>query len=248
MDKIYHQSRLKYVNLAIIFLLSYLLNCAYQNKLIFLDSVIKQNICEVILKHSFWILCVLVLWYLLNYYLLEIRSRENIAAVVYDNICHEIFNRFVKTKPISHNLMKVSLLKAFNQESERPYLKVVGRYQTKRPKRKSRIKFGVGEGCAGIAYETGYCVQKSIAEFDPRSVSKYYEESEKVFKLKQDKARQLNDKACDFLCIPVKYFGEDEPWGVLSLDSMKKDTLSSQEEAREIEKVLTCFSVFLMLE
>ncbi len=246
MEKIYRQSKLRYVNLAIVFLQSYLLNCAFQGKLLFLDIFFKENICGWILKYSFWILVILTLGYLVNYYFIDRRSKENVATVVYDNICKEIFRRFIKPKSVSYNLMRVSLLKAFDREGETPYLRVVGRYQTKSPKRRSKLKFNVGEGCAGHAYETGNIVQKTVTEYNPRNPSIYYDESENTFQLNRNKARHLNDKACDFLCVPVRFFGEDEPWGVLSVDSMKKGTFSS-EEVREIESVLSCFSVFLML-
>lgn len=246
MEKIYSQSRLKYVNLIVVFLLTFLLECAFQNKLIFLDIFFKENICSVILKNSLWILIFLIIIYLINYYFLERRSKEYFITVVYDNICKEIFNRFVKTKSTSHNLIRVSLLKVFDRESGNPYLKVVGRYQTKMPKRKSRIVFNAGEGCAGIAFETNYFTQKSISEYDHKNPTKYYEESEKVFSLSRDKAKKLNDKACDFLCLPVRFLGQDERWGVLSIDSAKQGAFVG-EDVRKIEDVLSCFSVFLVL-
>src|SRR5262249_55888292 len=152
----------------------------------------------------------------------------------------------IKNKPDAHNF-KVSLLQAANSDSERPSLKVVGRYQTRRPKRRCKLIFSPGEGCAGIAYQTGSLVERNIQEYDPRNPGKYYEESRKVFSLPQPKAQKLNDKACHFLCIPVRYFNEDIPWGILSIDSLKVGILSNIE-ARQVEEAIGWYSALFMLE
>ena len=146
-----------------------------------------------------------------------------------------------------HVLVKVSLFKAFKANSKKPYLKAMGRYQTKEPHKKSSLIFKPGEGCAGLAYQLNYCITKHINEYDPQKPSDYYSESEKIFKLSINKAKKLNDKACHFLCIPVRYFGEDKPWGILSIDAMKNGILN-ESDARNIENILSCFSVFLMLD
>ena len=249
MEKIYPQSKLEYVNLGILGIISYLFSCALQQKLLYLDIILKENISKRVLEFSFVYLCVLVGIYLINYCIIKFKNREKISRIVYENICKDIFNRFIKTKQtpdIPFDQIKVSLLKAFKRETTKPFLKVVGRYQIRTPKKNSSVKFLPGEGCAGIAYQTNVCIQRAIDEYDYNNPEKYYKDSKDVFNLPQKKAKKLNDKACDFMCIPIRYYGQDEPWGILSIDSMKKGFLGA-DEARKIEDVLSCFSVFLMI-
>jgi hypothetical protein len=237
---------LETINLLIVLLLSYFTDCAFNNRLLVLDVLLKEQVTKNILGACVWLIPLLGFAYIVIYFIVEYRRSDAIAEVVYENVCREIFNRYIRNKSsLSQDLVKVSLLKSFDRHTNKPYLKVVGRYQTKVPKRKSKVRFYAGEGCAGIAYQSGYLVNKSVNKFDPKDPSKYYSECQEAFKLPHPKTRALNDKACEFLCIPIRYFGEDEPWGVLSLDYMEKGFITS-EEAREIEGIISCFSVLLM--
>lgn len=249
MQGLYRPNKLKYLNLIIFAILSYLTQCAFAQKLVFFDQFLKEYRCVQILNASWIIILILTGLYALFFIMIERREKEYIAQIVYNNICQEVFNRFVKPLGEIKQHMKVSLIKAFEPESEEPYLKVVGRYQTKSPKKKSRVKFAVNEGCAGLAYGVGNIIAKSIGEYDKNKSGKYYDESEKTFNLPRAKAKKLNDYASQFLCIPVKYFRkEDVRWGILSIDSMEHcDFLEKEENARKIEDLLSCFSVFFVL-
>jgi hypothetical protein len=249
MQGLYRPSKLRYLNLIIFIIQSYLIPCALAQKLIFLDAILKKEVSESILNHTGLLILVLLILYTIFFFLIEKKEKEYIAGVIYNNICQEIFTRFVKPYGDISKQMKVSLLKAYNPESESPFLKIVGRYQTKSPKRKCRITFKVKEGCAGLAYAVGSIIVKDIPEYDRDHQDRYFLDSQNNFNLPQKKARKLNDFASQFLCIPVKYFGkEDVRWGALSIDSMEhKDFLKQDEYARKIEDLLSCYSVFFVL-
>jgi hypothetical protein len=249
MQGLYRPSRLRYLNLIIFIIQSYLIPCALAQKLIFLDAILKKEVSEKVLNHTGLLILGLLILYTIFFFLIEKREKEYIAQVIYNNICQEIFTRFVKPYGDVSKQIKVSLLKAYNPESESPFLKTVGRYQTKSPKKKCRITFKVNEGCAGLAYAVGSIIVKDIPEYDKDNPGKYFSDSEENFHLPEKKARRLNDFASQFLCIPVKYFGkEDVRWGALSIDSMKHyEFLQKQEYAREIEDLLSCYSVFFVL-
>lgn len=249
MHGLYQPSRLKLLQLVIVAILSFLIQCAFDGRLLFFDRVLQESVCQEILNASFWIILLLLFSYFVLYLLIARREKEYIAKIVYNNICKEVFTRFVKPYGDIKNKIKVSLLKAFNPESERPFLQVVGRYQTKSPKKKSKITFSVNEGCAGIAYAIGGIVSKKIDEFNHSKSRNYYQDSKSVFNLPENKARKLNDKACHFLCIPVRYFDkEDLRWGILSIDSeIQWNSLDLEEYARNIENVIGCYSAFFVL-
>jgi len=238
MQGLYRPSRLRYLNVIIFIIQSYLIPCAFANKLIWFDAVLKKEVSENFLNHySGPLILILLFFYIVFFILIEKREKEYIAQVIYNNICQEIFARFIKPYGDVSKQMKVSLLKAYNPESESPFLKTVGRYQTKSPKKKCRVIFNVNEGCAGLAYAVGSIIVKDIPEYDKNHPEKYFSDSESNFSLPKKKAIQLNDFASQFLCIPVKYYGkEDVRWGALSIDSMKHyEFLKKQEYAREIE-------------
>lgn len=249
MQGLYRPSRLRYLNAIIFIIQSYLIPCAFERKLIWLDAVLRKEVSENLLNHAGSLILILLFFYIVLFILIEKREKEYLAQIIYNNICQEIFTRFVKPYGDVSKQMKVSLLKAYNPESEAPFLKTVGRYQTKSPKKKCRIAFEVNEGCAGLAYAAGSIIVKDIPEYDKNNPEKYFSDSQSSFSLSGKKARKLNDFASQFLCIPVKYFKkEDVRWGALSIDSMKHyEFLQKQEYAREIEDLLSCFSVFFVL-
>ncbi len=249
MQALYRPSRLKYLNVIIFIIQSYLIPCAFANKLIWFDTILREEVSKKLLNHTGLLILILLFFYILFFILIEKREKEYIAQVIYNNICQEIFTRFVKPYGDISKQMKVSLLKAYNPESESPFLKTVGRYQTKSPKKRCRVTFKVNEGCAGLAYAVGSIIAKEIPEYEKNDAEKYFVDSENDFNLPKKKAKKLNDFASQFLCIPVKYFGkEDVRWGTLSIDSMEHcDFLKKEEYAREIEDLLSCFSVFFVL-
>lgn len=248
MEKIYQKSRLEYINAILFILLSYIAACAIEHRLFLFEWLFKKEISNFLLSQIPPIVALVAVFYGIDVILIEVRKREKVAKVVYDNICKEVFNRFIKPKGAGTlGYYRVSLFKAFDGHTDSPYLKVTGRYQIRKPLKQCKLKFKPGESCAGIAYAASRVVQRSIAPYDLNNTSAYYLESKNVFKLDEENARRLNEKACSFLCIPIKFFNEDEPWGILSIDSMRSEEFSGTA-VRQIENFLGCISVFLMIE
>jgi len=245
--KSFKTSRLRIVELIIVGLLTYILACTTGSKLFFLQKIINPEICNLVLDWLWLIFIILIMAYLIIYYLKGKRDKVHIARKIYNNICEEIFNRFIKEEEVDNHLFKVTIFKAFKESSRGPFLSAVGRFQIKESKKKCKVKFLSGEGCVGLSYRIGQSVEKTIDEYDGKNPEKYFDDSERIFKLKKNKAKKLNDYACSFLCIPIKYFGQDRPWGVVSIDCMKKFDFSSAKD-RKIEDVLSCFSTFFVEE
>ena len=57
------------------------------------------------------------------------------------------------------------------------------------------------------------------------------------------KAKKLNDKSISYLACPIKYFGSEDLYGVLIIDSLDNNGLDSIE-FRKIEDVVSNYSVF----
>lgn len=249
MQEIFKNTKVKWVERILAGTLSYIASCAFSSKLLVLDVILHPQITKWLLGNIAGITLLALIAFIVVSVYAEQKSKVSITANVYNNICKNIFDQFVKPLPSSNHLVKVSLFKAQGVDSENPTLKCVGRYQTKMPIKRCKTSFKAGEGCVGLAYQLGQNIRLQIEEFNVRQPTNYYRESLNAFKLPEKAAKKLNDKACEFLCIPIRFFGEDIPWGVISIDSMKKDVLKNIPEAdiRTVEMHMDCYSVLMLL-
>ena len=223
------RSKLEYLQALIYLVYTYLVACALEGRLVFADIVFSEKIVDW-LSNDFHIFIIVVpLW--VSDWLLRIainnKTEDKDTRRINDNICKHVFKKYIKPLAVEDQLIKVSLFKAYKDKTEKPMLKLVGRHQTKMPYKKTKVMYGAGEGCVGICFETAQFVYKQIADFDEKLPHVYYKESYKEFKLPEKKSKKLNDKACEFLCLPIKYFQADRVWGVLSIDAMKGSSLNS---------------------
>ena len=85
-----------------------------------------------------------------------------------------------------------------------------------------------------------------LPEYNENAPNIYYKESENKYNLKSYKVDQLHIKSCLFLGIPIKCFDTDKTWGVLMLDSTKKDERFDEAFARKIEEIIGHYIVFFM--
>lgn len=202
---------------------------------------------------SLWFILFAIVFYIVLEIWDETRGKHRILSGVYNKLCRSVFDSCLKDFPQDNDKMRVSLFRADKGHlwnKDKTLLKMVGRHQTRNhPRKKCCFHFKPGEGCVGNAYETGSSfVRKCIEPYDSKWPETYYIASDKEFNLPKDKARKLNIKACDFLCLPVKFPGEDEAWGVLSLDSTEKDTFPGEKTTAmrsKINNILLGFSTYL---
>jgi hypothetical protein len=249
-------SKLKIVkSILVIVFFSYLLPCAFEDKLLFLEKCLSDQASGLLLSFlkSFWFMGIALLVYIVLEVWEDIRDKNRILTGVYNKLCCSIFNECLKSLPQENDKMRVSLFKAQKGQlwkHEETDLKFIGRYQTRNhPRAKCRVVFKPGEGCVGKSYETNKSfLRKHIDEYDKHNPTRYFEESREVFNLPHHKTKKLHIKACDFLCLPVKFPGQDEAWGVLSLDSTENNTFEDKVVARMREKlnsILIGFSAYL---
>jgi hypothetical protein len=225
-------------------LIGYLIESVSSSSILFMDEILTHDFQKKVLSNSRWVLIVLLIINIYSYIKAQNHAFIQNEQLLYNNICNKIFNDYIKSNPsLSNNDFKVSLLKAHEPWFGTTYLKVVGRFQTKQKNRKSKLEFRPGEGCVGIAFENGYILHKEIEKYNFKKITKYYSESEKVLNLPKRKAEKLNEKACAFLCLPVKYYNTDKVWGVLSVDCLESGKLKTIDP-RAIEETLLHYSTF----
>lgn len=188
--------------------------------------------------------------YILSHGLKESKEMRN----MYNNICQLLFDQFITPDTtISNSKYRVSFFKAkkgvvFRREKYfipeyRTFLKNVGRYQTRQEMRLSRVKFLPDEGVVGSCYKVGEIIQERIAKNTASDNIKYCNIQKERLNLPIYKAKKLNDKSISYLACPIKYFGSEDLYGVIIIDSLDNNGLDSIE-FRKIEDVVSNYSVF----
>ncbi len=239
----------------VIVFFSYLLPCAFEDKLLYLEKCLSDKLSNLLLSFlkSFWFMGIALLTYIVLEVWEDVRDKQRILAGVYDRLCCSIFKECLERLPQENNKMRISLFKAQKGRlwnHDKTNLKFVGRYQTRNhPRSKCCVVFDPGEGCVGMSYETGQSfLRRHINEYSKAHPEQYFKESKDVFNLPSHKTKKLHIKACDFLCLPVRFLGQDEAWGVLSLDSTENDTFQDSVVSKmrgKVNDILLGFSAYL---
>ena len=173
----------------------------------------------------------------------QVRVHRKRLRRVFDNICKKVFFDFFSRHELASQI-KVTLFRACRGNSEKPYLKYVGRYQERWPKKRCHVKFRFKEGCAGFAYHLGQSRTERLSCTFREDEAKYIQESQEKLNLSEKQVKKLNDKAIEFLCIPVYFFESRKPWGILSIDSLEFFDFENFDR-RPIEEMLPTFSTML---
>ena len=121
------RSRIEYLQAVINLTYAYLIACAFESKLLFADLFLRKEIVEWFLIdfHILWIILPLFISDLILRIVINHKKDEKFSRRIYDNICKEVFKRFISPKAVEDRLVKVSILKAYDDE-ESPELIVEG--------------------------------------------------------------------------------------------------------------------------
>ena len=238
-------SKLRLISVAITGLLSYLLASAPERKLLLFENVFTEDVQKAVFDHSRHILFVLLALYIIIELIILFRNRNKKLETQCHNICRYIYKYIEKHigKDFAHNI-RVTIFKAMHPNTEDVYLKAVSRYQTKEPFKKARVTFLPGEGVAGCCFQTQTLIYGHLTEHSDRTNEVYCRESWNTYRLSSEKINKLNVKSCLFLGIPIKCFDTEKTWGVLVLDSTKKDEQFSIGFARKIEEIIEHYTAF----
>jgi hypothetical protein len=117
----------------------------------------------------------------------------------------------------------------------------VGQYQDVYSKR-SKIKFSVSEGCVGKSYALRSFVRVDVKSNGDRE--KYCLECASKLSIPVKKAKKIIDSPNVFLGFPVRFFGESEVFGVISVEITGKKVSFDENDARHIEEIVSNFSPF----
>ena len=239
----------------IIFIIGIYIESIASDKLLLTEGWLAEGVRQSILASPKTVLLVLGALNLLLFFQSHRDRLSAKEAKTYNNICKEIFNKFIdKNGDLSNRNVRVSLFlprteldfekKLFNKEVN---LRLVGRFETKQNQKKTKIKFLTGEGCVGICYEFGEIIQIEIAEFNKTNPSRYYADSLNTFNLNKNKLDSVNSKYCSFLAMPLKYFGSVNVFAVLVIDCLERGKITKLNP-RDIERCLENYSVFFEQE
>lgn len=224
--------------------IGYFVDCVSNEKMIFIEDFLSEKSSSWILNHSRYIIGVALASNIIIYLFSQRRFSSKKEKQLYEAICAKVFSEVITSNDnFDPSDWKVTIMQACKRKSENPYLKCVGRHQTKTPVRQTKVRFKVGEGCAGIAYKVNQLVRLSINCYNPDKPGKYLADCEKILNLPRKKALQLNEKCAGYLCIPLLFVDYHQPWGILSIDCTKKDLIESID-ARSLETLMSHFSTF----
>lgn len=238
-------SKLKWISRAITALISYLFISAPEKKLLFLDHFFAKEVHVFIFEHPWFILFILIIAYIVVEFIATYRNRNKTIENQCQNMCRYIYRHIDRNigSDFTHSI-RITIFKAMKPNTEDVYLKAVSRYQVKEPLKKTRVTFRPGEGVAGCCFQTQNLIYGHLSEYTERTAETYYRESKNIYNLGRDKIDQLNIKSCLFLGIPIKCFDTEKTWGVLLLDSTKRDEKFSKDFARKIEEIIEHYTAF----
>jgi hypothetical protein len=190
------QTKLEWIKFAISLLVGYLFQSACDGKLALIGGIFAPNINKEILGHSISILIVLGLIYVVVQIVIGRRVKSKVQKTQCYNVCKEIYERIdsrISTKK-SHTC-RVTIFKAIMPKYGRQFLRPMSRYQTKAPYEETKLKFNVGEGCAGKCFESQMPVTQSICDYNPKKPELYYIQSKECFNLDEKTVKKLHVKA-----------------------------------------------------
>jgi hypothetical protein len=242
-------SRLRWLPITITTLISYLFASAPGKKLLFFEDVFAEPVHTFVFDHPLVILFVLLAIYIIAEIIIFYRNNNKTLETQCHNMCRYIYKYIEKniSTDFTHS-SRITIFKTKKPNTEGVYLKAVSRYQVKEPFRKTRVEFRPGEGVVGCCFETQTLIYANLPEYNERNSESYYNESWRSYKLDASKIDKLNVKSCLLLGIPIKCFDTEKTWGVLVLDSTKKDERFSEEFARKVEEIIEHYTAFFTEE
>ncbi|WP_299162823.1 hypothetical protein [uncultured Tenacibaculum sp.] len=238
----------------ILFLIGVYIESIASKELLLTKGLLDDGLRKYILDSPKTILAILgginIILYVLSHGLKESKEIRN----MYNNICQLLFDQFITPDTtLSNSKYRVSFFKAkkgfmFRQEKYflpefRTYLRNVGRYQTRQEMKLSRVKFLPDEGVVGSCYKIGEIIQERIPKNTTSDIIKYCNIQKNRLSLPLHKAKKLNDKSISYLACPIKYFGSEDLYGVIIIDSLDNNGLDNVD-FRKIEDVVSNYSVF----
>ena len=229
-------SKLKLVQYSVGVLISYLFVSVQNNSLHFLNQVFNEKITNDILNHSLFIMVFFIVVYIMLECIILFSNKDKNDIKLYNNICKYIYEYIGKQCGQRFNRhIRVTMFKAMNENTEKVYIKAVGRYDIGEPKKKTKITFAPDEGIAGKCFAKQVALSEHLPEYIKNNDA-YYKVSQNNYNLKREEVDKLNIKPCEILCIPIKYSDGNKTWGVLSIDSEKPgDIFNESIIARKIE-------------
>ncbi len=238
----------------ILFLIGVYIESIASKELLLTKGLLDDGLRNYILNRPKTILMILgsinIFLYILSHGIKESKEIKN----MYNNICQLLFDQFITPDTtFSNSKYRVSFFKAkkglvFRRENYflpeyRTYLKNVGRYQTRQEMRLSEVKFLPDEGIVGSCYKIGEIIQERIAKNTTINNQKYCNIQKERLNLAIHKAKKLKDKSVSYLACPIKYFGSEDIYGVIIIDSLDSNGLDNID-FRKIEDVVSNYSVF----
>jgi len=227
--------------------LGYLFQCLGSDKLIFLDQVFQPTVFAEIKKDSFWILVAFgVLYAGLSFFQnTSVKRKED--SRLYKNLARFVFEKsMVHCASLVDHDLRVTVFKSSDRFNGDQHLVGVGRFQKTKPFKNPKIKFSVGEGCAGICFKTQMIVSKQIGEYDPSNPDQYWRDCEKELSMPKKRAMKTNRRSACFLCLPLKTQDSGETWGIIVLDTMKKSQ-ELERLSRPLEELISSYSFIFTL-
>jgi len=242
-------SRLRWILIVITALLSYLLASAQEKKLLFFEDIFTDHVHEIIFNHQKLILFILLAIYIIVELIIKFRNRNKTLEKQCHNICRYIYKYIEKNigQDFTHNI-RVTIFKVMRPNTEDVFIKAISRYQIKEPSKKARLTFRPGEGVAGCCLKTQSLIYAHLPEYNEKNHELYYSVSWKDYKLDSEKVDKLNIKSCLFLGIPIKCFDTEKTWGVLLLDSTKKNEQFNEKFVRKLEEIIEHYTAFFIEE
>lgn len=232
------------------------IDSVFEQKLLFLEKFFKPEISQKILDNYIIIIVIFGLINLIIYYISHKDGINKAQKVIYDNICYKIFENFIKSNTrLNHSNFRVSLFKAdkkliFKRDfyylpQYRTILENKARHQTKQEKKLCGVKFLPGEGAVGVCFQIGTLIFFETSTYNVNNPQKYYREQMAKTSIPEFKLKKTNTKSSYLICCPIKFFGSDDLFGVIVVDSTVKQNII-KEEFRKIEEVLDYYSVFFI--
>jgi len=243
------RSRLVWVTRTIVALLSYLLASAPAGKLLFFGNMFVDAVNAWVFSKSGAIVAILVATYIAIEILSHFRDKNKTIENQCHNVCRHIYGQIEQDigSEFAHN-MRVTVFKAQKPGTENVYLKAVNRFQKKEPNTKTRITFKPGEGVVGQCFQLqALTLADDLPEWNEAHKEEYYLASLR-YGMGKELVDQLNVKSRVILGIPIKFFITGKSWGVLVLDSTKRDDKFNNQFARKIEGIVEHYAVLFTEE
>lgn len=240
------KSKLNFLLVVITAIISYLFQSASQQKLFLLEDVFTDKVHQRVFSHSKVIILILGILYILFYIIIWYREKNILQRQSGTDICQYIFNQIsIQLEEEDKSHIRVTLFKASKYPFNDKKLKFYSRYQIKQPMRKTKVKFAPGQGCAGICFESQSVTYiESRNEYNNTTQQKAYKkEMQKKCNMDPNITDKLNIKSCKLLGLPIKCSDSGQTWGVILIDTDKKN-INIQDMAIQLQLVVDGYTPF----